>query len=228
MADPDRLTPAKQTPADHGTVFVVEDEEPMRNALRRLLASAELPVQTFSSAAEFLEKYQPAGPGCIVLDLHMPGMNGLELQKELQARAVTVPVIFLTGAGSVPQAVSAMRAGAVNFLEKPFSNEELLEHVRNALELDRRARQQDSRRSVTKQRVSTLTPREKEVLVLLSEGQSNKVIARKLQLSPRTVEGYRARITEKLEAKSVAELVLIVQQCRDLLEPPGSQLAPKL
>jgi two-component system response regulator FixJ len=226
MADFDGLTPAKPRPADHGTVFVVEDEEPMRNALRRLLASAELPVQTFASAAEFLEKYERAGPGCMVLDLHMPGMNGLELQQELQARAITLPVIFLTGAASVPQAVSAMRAGAVNFLEKPFRNEELLEHVRNALELDRRALQQDRRRAVTKQRVATLTPREKEVLVLLSEGQSNKVIARNLQLSPRTVEGYRARFTEKLEAKSVAELVLIVQQCRDLLDAPGPQLAP--
>lgn len=225
MAIGERSSSDGGNPAVDGTVFVVDDEEPMRNALRRLLSSAALPAQTFSSAAEFLEKYERRGPGCLVLDLHMPRMTGLELQKELQSRGITLPIIFLTGAGSVPQAVSAMRAGAVDFLEKPFSNEELVEHVKKALEMDRRALEHGARRALAKERVSTLTPREKEVLVLLSRGQSNKVIARKLELSPRTVEGYRARITEKLEAKSVAELVRIVQQCQDILESSGPRLA---
>ena len=217
MAIPKNRSSETGAPPADDCVFVIDDEAPMRNALRRLLSSAKLAVQAYSSAAEFLEAYERRGPGCIVLDLNMPGMSGLELQQELRSRGITLPVIFLTGAASVPQAVSAMRAGAVNFLEKPFSNEDLLEHVRKALALDRQALEHAARTGSIKSKVATLTPREQEVLVLLSQGQSNKVIARKLQLSHRTVEGYRARITEKLEAKSVAELVPIVQQCDDLL-----------
>lgn len=204
--------PGKGGLISEGTVFVIDDEEPMRNALRRLLSSSGFSVQTYSNAHAFLGTYRRDGPSCVLLDLHMPGMNGLQLQEALQIRGIRIPIIFLTGAGSVAQAVSAMHAGAVDFLEKPFSNDALVERVRKALQADREALERDSQRQQLKEKVATLTPREKEVLVLLSKGQSNKVVARALDISPRTVEGYRARLMEKLEAKSVAELVRIVQQ----------------
>lgn len=194
------------------SVFVIDDEEPMRNALRRLLVSSGFAVQTYPNADAFLENHRREGPSCILLDLHMPGMSGLQLQEELRKRAITIPIIFLTGAGSVTHAVSAMRSGAVDFLEKPFSNEQLVERVATALQADREALERDAGRKVLLERVANLTPREREVLVLLSRGQSNKLIARALNISPRTVEGYRARLMEKLEAKSVAELVRIVEQ----------------
>ena len=206
--------PGKEGHIGEGTVFVVDDEEPMRNALRRLLSSSGFSVHTFSNADSFLESHHRDGPSCVLLDLHMPGMNGLQLQEELQVRGISIPIIFLTGAGSVAQAVSAMHAGAVDFLEKPFSNDALVERVRKALQADREALERDFRHRLVKEKVATLTPREKEVLVLLSKGQSNKVIARALDISPRTVEGYRARLMEKLEAKSVAELVRIVEQAQ--------------
>jgi RNA polymerase sigma factor (sigma-70 family) len=184
----------------------------MRNALRRLICASGLTVELFASAAEFLQRQRLRRPACILLDLNMPEMSGLELQGELQARGVTIPVLFLTGAGKVASAVAAMRAGAVDFIEKPFDNDELLAQINQALDSDRAALQRESEEALARQTVDTLTPREKEVLVLLTEGQSNKLIARKLDLSPRTVEGYRSRITEKLDAKSVADLVRIVQQ----------------
>jgi two-component system, LuxR family, response regulator FixJ len=201
-----------------GSVFVVDDEEPLRNALRRLLGASGLPVRTFANAQEFLDALPRERPACLVLDLHMPGMTGLELQRELRARGLHIPVIFLTGAGTVTHAVHAMRGGAIDFIEKPFSNDELLERVKGALAADREALASESRLESVLEKASTLTPREKQVLILLSEGHSNKVIARRLDLSPRTVEGYRARIMDKLEAHSVAELVPVVQQCRHLLE----------
>jgi two-component system, LuxR family, response regulator FixJ len=209
-----------------GTVFAIDDEEPMRNALRRLLSSSGLLVELFASAGEFLQRGELPRPACILLDLNMPGMNGLELQEELHSRGVMIPVVFLTGAGSVACAVDAMRAGAIDFVEKPFSNEELLERINKALDVDRAAVQRESEGTLVREKVETLTTREKQVLVLLTQGQSNKLIARKLDLSPRTVEGYRARITEKLHAKSVADLVRIVQQCQQALEAHGLQVLP--
>jgi two-component system response regulator FixJ len=209
-----------------GTVFAVDDEEPMRNALRRLISSSGLAVELFANANEFLQRGPLTRPACILLDLNMPGMNGLELQEELHARGVMVPVVFLTGAGNVASAVDAMRAGAVDFVEKPFSNEELLERINKALEADRLAVQRESEGTLVREKVDTLTAREKQVLVLLTQGRSNKLIARELDLSPRTVEGYRARITEKLHAKSVADLVRIVQQCPETLEVVGLEVIP--
>jgi FixJ family two-component response regulator len=200
-----------------GTVFAIDDEEPMRNALRRLIAASGLTVEIFGSGAEFLGRGSLSRPACILLDLNMPGMNGLELQEELRLRGVKIPVVFLTGAGNVASAVGAMRAGAIDFVEKPFCNEELLERINKALETDRAAVQRASEGTLIREKVDTLTHREKDVLVLLADGQSNKVIARKLNLSPRTVEAHRARMTEKLHAKSVADLVRIVQQCEDVL-----------
>ena len=212
-------------PAPLGTVFAVDDEEPMRNALRRLLSSSGFAVELFASGNDFLQRGELNRPACILLDLNMPGMNGLELQEELHSRGVMIPVVFLTGAGSVAHAVDAMRAGAVDFVEKPFSNEELLDRINKALSIDRVAVQRESEGTQVREKVETLTAREKQVLVLLTQGQSNKLIARKLDLSPRTVEGYRARITEKLNAKSVADLVRIVQQCEDTFESCGISLS---
>ena len=209
-----------------GTVFAIDDEEPMRNALRRLISSSGLAVELFANANEFLQRGLLTRPACILLDLNMPGMNGLELQEELHARGVAVPVVFLTGAGNVASAVGAMRAGAIDFVEKPFSNEELLERINKALEADRAAVQRESEGTLAREKVDTLTAREKQVLVLLTQGRSNKLIARELDLSPRTVEGYRARITEKLHAKSVADLVRIVQQCQETLEAGGLEVGP--
>jgi FixJ family two-component response regulator len=209
-----------------GTVFAIDDEEPMRNALRRLLSSSGFAVELFASASEFLQRDRLSRPACILLDLNMPGMNGLELQEELHARGVMIPVVFLTGAGSVAHAVDAMRGGAADFVEKPFSNEDLVDSINKALATDRAAVQRESEGTLVREKVETLTTREKQVLVLLTQGHSNKLIARKLDLSPRTVEGYRARVTEKLEAKSVADLVRIAQQCQELLEAYGFQLSP--
>jgi FixJ family two-component response regulator len=210
-------TPAART--REGTVFAIDDEEPMRNALRRLLSSCGFAVEVFASASEFLERTALSRPACILLDLNMPGMNGLELQQELHARGVTVPIVFLTGAGTVANAVTAMQAGATDFVEKPFCEDDLIERVSRALDCDRTALQRDCEATLVREKVETLTLRERQVLVLLTQGQSNKLIARRLDLSPRTVEGYRARITEKLEVKTVAELVRIVQQCEPLLDP---------
>jgi FixJ family two-component response regulator len=210
-----------------GTVFAIDDEEPMRNALRRLLSSAGFTVELFGGASEFLHHGALTRPACILLDLNMPDMNGLELQERLHARGVTIPIVFLTGAGTVANAVTAMHAGAVDFVEKPFNEDDLIERINKALDSDRAAIQRDSEATVVREKVETLTTREKQVLVLLTQGQSNKLIARKLDLSPRTVEGYRARITEKLEVKAVAELVRIVQQCHSVLEAHGAQLAPE-
>lgn len=221
----DEMTPATlagspgNVPCE-GTVFVVDDEEPMRNALRRVMSASGLTVETFANAQQFLEATRCERPGCILLDLQMPGMNGLELQRELRARGIALPVIFLTGMGTVTHAVTAMRDGAADFMEKPFSNQALIDRVMTALGTDREALERDAQRQTVVSKVSTLTPREREVLLLLIRGQSNKHVARKLNLSPRTVEGYRARVMEKLKARSVAELVPIVQQCESLLGSP--------
>ena len=201
-----------------GTVFVVDDEEPMRNALRRVLVQAGFTVQTFTDATHFLDAHPAMRPCCVVLDMRMPGMTGLELQHELRSRGITFPVIFLTGAGTVAQAVTAMHAGAVDFLEKPVENEELVARVRTAIAIDRQTLEQTSEREELTRLLGSLTRREKEVLLLLSRGQSNKMVARNLSLSPRTVEGYRARIMEKLNARSLAELVHMVEQGGDLLD----------
>ena len=204
--------------AHHGTVFAIDDEEPMRNALRRLLSACGFDVELFASAGEFLAHQVCTRPACILLDLNMPGMNGLELQWELHARGVMIPVMFLTGVGSVAHAVTALQRGAADFIEKPFSEDDLIERVTKALDRDRAAMQRDFQTACLRTKLKTLTPREKQVLLLVGRGQCNKLIARQLDLSPRTVEGYRARVTGKLEVKAVADLVRIVQQCEPLLD----------
>ncbi len=192
------------------SVFIVDDDPSMCSALRRLLRSAGLNVETYVSAQEFLESYSAERPGCLVLDVQMPGMSGLDLQQLLAERNIHIPVIVLTGHASVPTAVTALKAGATDFLEKPFDNEVLLARVRDALALDAESRQARRERAMVEERLALLTPREREVMELMVEGKSSKLIAAELGLSARTVEIHRARIMDKMQCDSLADLVRMV------------------
>jgi two-component system, LuxR family, response regulator FixJ len=192
------------------TIFVVDDDEGVRNSLRFLLKSVGLTTRTLASAREFLDIYQPSHPGCLVLDVRMPGMSGLELQEQLNLRGATIPVIFITGHGDVPIAVEAMQHGAFDFLQKPFRDQDLIDRIQRALERDVRNRTALAQRETIRARLESLTPREQEVLALMTRGKPNKVMAAELGLSPRTVEIHRARIMEKSGAASLAQLVRMV------------------
>lgn len=188
-------------------VFVVDDDEAVRDALRLLLKSAKLPVQDYASPAEFLDCLDPGQSGCLVLDIHMPGLNGLQLQDELQRRNVTIPIIFITGHGDVSMAVQAMKQGAVEFLQKPFRDEDLLTAIRKAFERDQKNREQHKEFDVVRSRYETLTPREREVMQKVAMGLSSKQIANELDISQRTVEIHRGSVMTKMRADSVASLV---------------------
>ncbi len=189
------------------TVFVVDDDDGVRTSLSILLDSAGYRAIPFASATEFLAQYDLASPGCLLLDMRMPGMSGMELLQELSRRGAFLPVIFITGHGDVPLAVEAMKAGAFDFLQKPFSPRDLLERITRALAADVEARHALSLTDELRRRHSTLTPREKEVMALIIAGNANKVIAMDLGLSERTVEIHRARVMEKMATRSVAHLV---------------------
>jgi two-component system response regulator FixJ len=189
------------------TVFVVDDDPAMRDSLRWLLESVGLRVQTYATAAEFLAGRDPAAPGCLVLDVRMPGMSGLDLQEELQRRRTDLPTIVVTGHAEVPMAVRAVKAGAIDFIEKPFSDQLLLDRVRQGIEMDHREREGRARRGEVLRRMGLLTQREREVLDLVVAGRANKEIAATLHLSPKTVEVHRAHVMDKMQASSVAELV---------------------
>lgn len=189
------------------TVFVVDDDEAVRASLRLLLKSLGIRAITNSSAAEFLAEYDPEHPGCIILDVRMPGMSGLELQDELNRRGAIIPVIFITGHGDVPMAVEAMQHGAVDFLQKPFSDKDLTNRIQQALSIDLRNRALLGEKEIMRARLAALTPREIQVLRLVTLGKSNKVIAGDLDLSKRTVELHRAHLMEKMGASSLAHLV---------------------
>jgi FixJ family two-component response regulator len=192
------------------TVFVVDDDEGVRNSLRFLLKSVGLTTQTLSSASEFLDTYKPSQPGCLVLDVRMPGMSGLELQQQLNVRGAVIPVIFITGHGDIPMAVEAMQQGAFDFLQKPFRDQELIDRIQRALELDGRNRAALDQHARIRERLDSLTPREREVLALMTRGQPNKIMAAELGVSQRTVEIHRARVMEKSGAASLAQLVRMV------------------
>ncbi len=192
------------------TVFVVDDDEAMRESLTWLIESVGLNVETFSSADDFLKFYYPGRPGCLLLDVRMPGMSGLELQGHLQKQQVKVPVIIITGHGDVPMAVRAMKAGAIDFIEKPFNDEQLLESIRNALSIDDTQRDEQAFKAEIASRLEQLTPRESEVMDMVTSGKSNKEIANTLGVSAKTVEAHRAKVMEKMEAGSLAELVRLV------------------
>jgi FixJ family two-component response regulator len=201
------------------TVFVVDDDDGVRTSLGILLDSAGYRPATFASAAEFLEQHDPARPGCLLLDMRMPLMSGMELLQTLSERGAFLPVIFITGHGDVPMAVEAMKNGAFDFLQKPFGQHDLLECVARALKADEEAREALLLTEELRRRHGTLTPREKEVMGLVVAGNANKVIAMDLGLSERTVEIHRARVMEKMTTRSVAHLVRMALAL-DLPGPP--------
>jgi FixJ family two-component response regulator len=189
------------------TIYIVDDDDGMRRALVTLLSTVGFTTAAFSRAAEFLEKFKSDDPGCLVLDIRMPEMSGLELQQQLNHMGSMLPVIFLTGHGDVPMAVQAMKEGAFEFVQKPFREQHLLDRINHGLQLDAENRKSQARRSEIAKRLDMLTPREREVMSLVVEGEANKVIAIDLGLSERTVEIHRAKVMEKMEARSVAHLV---------------------
>ncbi len=191
-------------------VFVVDDDEDVREALGLLLHTAGLPVVTLDSPGALLQRVGPEQGGCLVLDVRLPGMNGLELQRALGERGVRMPILFITGHGDIPMAVRAVNAGALDFLEKPFDNEVLLARVRDALAQDREARVHAAERIAVERRLERLTDREREVMEAMLAGKLNKVIAHELGVSVRTVEVHRARVLEKLEAHNAPEMVRLV------------------
>jgi two-component system, LuxR family, response regulator FixJ len=196
------------------TVFIVDDDSGVRSSIRVLMKSVGLAATVFASAKEFLQAYHPAQPGCVVLDIRMPGMSGLELQEELNKRGAVIPVIFVTGHADVPMAVEAMRHGAFDFLQKPLRDQDLVDRVQKALARDAETRGDLQEHARIRARIASLTPREKEVLDLLAVGKANKMMAQDLGLSQRTVEIHRAHVMEKMGAKSVAQLVRMVMDLK--------------
>ena len=194
-------------PNDPATVFIVDDDPAIRIAMQALMESVNLRHQIFPSGNEFLESDSDRRPGCLVLDIRMPGLSGLELQAELVRRHSTLPIIFITGHGDVPMAVEAMQKGAVDFIQKPFRDQDLLDRITEALKTDEERRAQRELHDEVAERVKRLTNREKEVFDLVVTGKPNKVIAYDLGVSQRTVEIHRARVMEKMQARSLADLV---------------------
>jgi two-component system, LuxR family, response regulator FixJ len=194
---------------DEQTVFVVDDDETMRGSLRWLLESLKLNVQTYASAQDFLTVYDPAQPGCLVLDVRMPDISGLQLHEILRQRQIHIPIILITGHGDISMAVHAMKAGAFDFIEKPFHDQALLERIQQGLAMDARQRCETAEREKTIERLNSLTPRESEVLEGVVSGKSNKTLATELGISIKTVEVHRARVMEKMEVDSVAELTTL-------------------
>ncbi len=198
---------------NRATVFLVDDEPAVRDAVSLFLMSKGHVVALFDSAQAFLDAYEPDQPGCLVLDIRMPGMSGMELQEELTRRQINIPIIFISGHGDVPIAVRAFKAGALDFLEKPFDNHKLLSCIEMAMERDQERRRRQSERTEMLGRYRQLTPREREVMVLVAEGKTNKDVARRLDISHRTVEIHRRRVMEKLGAASVSDLVSVSVLC---------------
>ncbi len=193
--------------ADDATVFVVDDDADVRDSLCALLEAAGFRAEAFDSATKFLASGRSTHGGCLITDIRMPDMDGLELQQELVNRRVELPVIIVTGHGDVPLAVRAMKAGAIDFIEKPFDDELLLASVRRAFTEGQRTRMDTALADMAKERIAALTPRERQVLEYLVAGRPNKVIAYELDISPRTIEIHRAHLMDKMQAHSLSELV---------------------
>ncbi len=195
-------------------VYVIDDDADVRQSLALLGRSVGLKVETYHSAAAFLEVLSPNCEGCLVLDIRMPGMSGLDLQQVLNEGQCRLPIIFITGHGDVAMAVRAMRAGAFDFIEKPFRDQDLLDRINQALIKNTALRAEDAELARTRAQLETLTPREREVMTRIVQGQANKVIAIELGLSERTVEIHRAKVMAKMEVHSLAELVSRVEKAR--------------
>ena len=196
-----------------GIVFVVDDDESVRTALKRLLKSAGHKVITFSCAEEFFDHdHRFDVSGCLVLDIRMPGLSGLELQNQMAAAGINIPIIFITGHGNVPASVRAMKAGAVDFLEKPFDDLALLDAIHRAIAKDTRAKQAQAKIREINQRVASLTPREQEVFTLVVTGMLNKQIAFELGITESTIKVHRAQVMQKMSAESFADLVRLAEK----------------
>ena len=201
------------------TVFVVDDDEEVRNSMKLLMNSVGLAVETFSSAEEFLDQFDPARPGCLLLDIRMKGMSGLELQERLALEEVQPPIIIITGHGDVPMAVRAVKAGAVDFIEKPFNEQVLLDSVHRAIELDEEHRGRVLQLADISARLESLTPREREILDLVVAGKRNKVIAGELGISQSTVESHRSKVMEKMHAESLSNLMRMMLSVQAYTRP---------
>jgi FixJ family two-component response regulator len=197
--------------AEESIVYVIDDDRLMRGALSTLFRSVELGVKTFSSATEFLQHALPAVPSCLILDIRMPRLSGLDLQAELGRLGINMPVIFITGYGDIPMSVRAMKAGAVDFLTKPFRDQEMVDAVTAALQRDRKRRSEEESHSDVQARFASLTKRERQIMGLVTGGLMNKQVAARIGISERTVKIHRGNLMRKMQAKSLAELVVMAQ-----------------
>ena len=196
------------------TVYAVDDDPLVLSFLTQVLTEAHLPVETYVCAEEFLNSYNPANPGCILIDMLMPGLNGLELQEALKSQRNVTPVIFLSGADTVHVAVEALKSGAIDFLEKPISAKDLVQTVENAMKLDLQNRYEQLQHSHTELKLALLTPRESEVMKWMLEGNTNKMIARILGISSRTVEVHRKNVFDKMDSSSLVDLAKMVSEAQ--------------
>jgi len=201
-------------------VFVIDDDPSMRAAIEDLVGSVGLQVRAFASPQEFLESSQPDTPGCLVLDVRLPGMSGLTFQKELLKEGITLPVIFITGHGDIPMSVRAMKAGAIEFLTKPFHHQELLDAIHAAIERDRAMRRETVLIAELRKRYATLTERERQIMALVVTGRANKQIAAEFNLSEITVKVHRGQVMQKMKAESLPELVRMADRLGTLITTP--------
>ncbi|AOJ28632.1 MULTISPECIES: response regulator transcription factor [Burkholderia] len=201
-------------------VYVVDDDEDMRTSLSWLLASVKIQTRCFQGPVEFLEQFDPGVPGCLVLDVRMPGVSGFDLQAELNRRGVSLPIIFVSGHGDIPMSVRALQNGAIDFVEKPYNSQQMLDRIQNAMKIASETHRANQHLQALIQRIRALTPREQEVLNGVIEGKASKLIARELGISAKTVDVYRASIKEKLGATSFASLLKDVIEARHAMAAP--------